>query len=150
MFKQKNEEKTEKKEQEASLTTDDLKNLLEEKEKELADAKNRMIRALADYDNLKKRAESEREEIIKISTEALMQALLPILDNLERAMISAKDHKIHDDVLKGFALIKQQFEDTLKRAGLEEIKAGLAGNVCRCGTYSRIFEAVQRAAKRRV
>lgn len=32
---------------------------------------------------------------------------------------------------------------------LEEIKAGLAGNLCRCGTYSRIFEAVQRAAKQR-
>jgi len=33
--------------------------------------------------------------------------------------------------------------------GLEEIKAGLAGNVCRCGTYSRIFEAVQKAAGRK-
>ncbi len=32
---------------------------------------------------------------------------------------------------------------------LEEIKAGLAGNLCRCGTYSRIFEAVQKAAKQR-
>jgi len=32
---------------------------------------------------------------------------------------------------------------------LEEIKAGLAGNLCRCGTYSRIFEAVQRAARQR-
>ena len=32
---------------------------------------------------------------------------------------------------------------------LEEIKAGLAGNICRCGTYSRIFEAVQQAATRR-
>jgi len=33
--------------------------------------------------------------------------------------------------------------------GLEEIKAGLSGNLCRCGTYSRIFEAVQRAATRK-
>jgi len=32
---------------------------------------------------------------------------------------------------------------------LEEIKAGLTGNLCRCGTYSRIFEAVQTAAKRK-
>ena len=32
---------------------------------------------------------------------------------------------------------------------LDEIKAGLAGNLCRCGTYSRIFEAVQLAAKRK-
>jgi aerobic-type carbon monoxide dehydrogenase small subunit (CoxS/CutS family) len=33
--------------------------------------------------------------------------------------------------------------------GLDEIKAGLAGNLCRCGTYSRIFQAVQLAAQRR-
>ncbi|MFH0887099.1 MAG: nucleotide exchange factor GrpE, partial [bacterium] len=103
--------------------SEDIQKLLEEKEAELAEAKNRMIRALADYDNLRKRSESEREEIVKISNEALMQALLPILDNFDRAIRSAEEHQIHEEVLKGFALINQQFQDILKRAGLEEIQA---------------------------
>jgi aerobic-type carbon monoxide dehydrogenase small subunit (CoxS/CutS family) len=47
-------------------------------------------------------------------------------------------------VVASTALLRKHPKPTL-----EEIKAGLAGNLCRCGTYSRIFEAVQKAAKQR-
>jgi aerobic-type carbon monoxide dehydrogenase small subunit (CoxS/CutS family) len=45
-------------------------------------------------------------------------------------------------VVSGTALLRQNPDPSL-----EEIKVGLAGNLCRCGTYSRVFEAVQKAAK---
>jgi aerobic-type carbon monoxide dehydrogenase small subunit (CoxS/CutS family) len=47
-------------------------------------------------------------------------------------------------VVASTALLRKHPDPTL-----EQIKNGLAGNLCRCGTYSRIFEAVQRAARRR-
>jgi aerobic-type carbon monoxide dehydrogenase small subunit (CoxS/CutS family) len=45
-------------------------------------------------------------------------------------------------VVAGTALLERNPDPSL-----EEIKAGLSGNLCRCGTYSRVFEAVQKAAK---
>ncbi len=49
----------------------------------------------------------------------------------------------------GFVVASTALLNKHPNPSLEEIKTGLAGNLCRCGTYSRIFEAVQQAAKRR-
>ena len=49
----------------------------------------------------------------------------------------------------GFVVASTALLNTHPNPGLEEIKAGLAGNLCRCGTYSRIFAAVQKAAEQR-
>ena len=49
----------------------------------------------------------------------------------------------------GFVVASTALLRTHPNPSLEEIKAGLAGNLCRCGTYTRIFEAVQKAAKQR-
>ncbi len=49
----------------------------------------------------------------------------------------------------GFVVASTALLDKHPKPSLEEIKAGLAGNICRCGTYSRIFAAVQKAAEQR-
>jgi xanthine dehydrogenase YagT iron-sulfur-binding subunit len=49
----------------------------------------------------------------------------------------------------GFVVASTALLNKHPNPSLEEIKAGLSGNLCRCGTYSRIFEAVQKAAKQR-
>ncbi len=49
----------------------------------------------------------------------------------------------------GFVVASTALLSKLPNPSLEEIKAGLAGNICRCGTYSRIFAAVQKAAEQR-
>jgi aerobic-type carbon monoxide dehydrogenase small subunit (CoxS/CutS family) len=49
----------------------------------------------------------------------------------------------------GFVVASTALLSKLPKPSLEEIKAGLAGNICRCGTYSRIFAAVQKAAEQR-
>jgi aerobic-type carbon monoxide dehydrogenase small subunit (CoxS/CutS family) len=49
----------------------------------------------------------------------------------------------------GFVVASTALLAKQQNPSLEEIKAGLSGNLCRCGTYSRIFEAVQRAATRK-
>jgi len=103
---------------------EELKRLAEEKDIKLEEQKNQMLRLMADFDNFKKRAAAEREDIICFSNEALILALLPILDNFERAMRHSDNCKtIDEELLKGFALIKKQLEDVLTKIGLAPIKS---------------------------
>jgi len=73
-----------------------------------------LVRALADYDNLRKRSETEKEIWIKFSSERILTKLLPILDMFE----SAQDH-LKDG---GLAIGLTEFKKILQEEGLEEIK----------------------------
>src|SRR3989338_10961611 len=72
-------------------------------------------RALADYQNLEKRVEEERKLLSKLSASLLIEKLLPVLDNLEKAQIHLKD--------QGLEILIKQFEDILTQEGVEEIAA---------------------------
>ncbi|MGH9867532.1 MAG: nucleotide exchange factor GrpE [Candidatus Polarisedimenticolia bacterium] len=77
-------------------------------------------RARADFDNLRKRVEREREEETTRAGAALVRDILPVLDNLERALA---DPSVTGSVRDGVALIHRQLKDVLVRAGLEPIEA---------------------------
>jgi len=94
-----------------------------EKNKEIEEYKDKYFRALADLDNYRKRAAIEREEIITFANEALVVAMLPIIDSFDRAMDSSRKSGSTEEVIKGVALIKRQLEDTLNRAGVIIIDA---------------------------
>lgn len=105
---------------------EELKTLSEEKDSKLEEQKNQMLRLMADFDNFKKRTITEKEDIICFSNETLILAILPILDNFDRAFLHAaetKDSAVNDELLKGFALIKKQLEDILNKVGLSKIDA---------------------------
>lgn len=102
---------------------DKLKNELSEKDKIIEEQKNKLLRALADFDNYKKRVAIERDEIIRFSNEALITSLLPIIDGFERAILSAEKTNSHEELIKGLALIKKQLEDALKKFGVTVIEA---------------------------
>ena len=87
---------------------------------ELKETKNKLLRALADLDNYKKRAAAEKEDFARFANENLITALIPILDAFDRAM---QTDGADDKFLKGFALIKKMFEDTLEKFGVKEIDA---------------------------
>jgi molecular chaperone GrpE len=86
---------------------------------QLEETKNRLLRALADFDNYKKRAALDREQFVQFANEALITALLPILDGFDRAL----KHKSSAEMIKGLALIKKQLEDVLIKHGVKEIEA---------------------------
>ena len=92
-----------------------------EEKPELEDYKNKLLRALADFDNYKKRAAQELESFVQFANEELIKDILPALDNFNRAFATAKSHK--DEFIKGVALVKKQLEDSLKKFGVEEVKA---------------------------
>lgn len=85
----------------------------------------RLLRTTADFDNFKKRAARERTEAVQFANAALIQKLLPILDNFEMALAaaqSAKDEK-SASLQTGIVMVQSQLKNILAEAGLEEIDA---------------------------
>lgn len=80
----------------------------------VADLENKWKRALADYDNLQKRIGREKEEFIKFATCVLIDKILAVLSDLERAQAHLKD--------QGLELAIGKLKDVLKKEGLEEIE----------------------------
>ena len=100
-----------------------------ELEAELADARRRaeeylndLRRVAADFDNYRKRVARDSEAQAGRAAESIVAELLPVLDNLERA-IDASDHHEEAKVAEGVARVRQQLADILHRRGLEEIGA---------------------------
>ncbi len=80
---------------------------------ELENVKAMLARALADYDNLSKRVERERQDLGKLASISVIIKLLPVLDNLEAAQIHLKD--------QGLAISIVEFKKVLSEEGLTEI-----------------------------
>jgi molecular chaperone GrpE len=83
----------------------------------LTEKESQLLRALADFDNFRKRANVEKEEIGKYSNEQLIKELLPMLDGFDKAIEFASKTG-NENIIKGIALIKKQFEDTLTKFGV--------------------------------
>jgi len=78
------------------------------------------LRALADFDNLRKRTERDSEVSQRLALEALALDLLPVLDNFERAMEAVGADANAEGLKKGMDLIHRQLRDTLCKHGVEE------------------------------
>ncbi len=87
---------------------------------EKADLKDRLLRALADFDNFRRRAERDRSDYVQFANVEMVRDLIPILDDFRRAM---KVETADKDYAKGIELIDQRLFETLRKAGLEPIEA---------------------------
>lgn len=102
-------------------------NLTEEEKlrEELAKEKDKFLRLFAEFENYKRRTSKERLELFKTANQEVLQAMLPVMDDFDRAMVQIA--KTDDEVLlKGVELIHNKLRDTLTSKGLEQvdIKAG--------------------------
>ena len=95
------------------------KELKEESEKDY----DRFLRAQAECDNIIKRNKKEKEEWIKYCNETLIKEMLPVVDNLERAVSHVTDANSVDALREGIKLTLKGLKDILAKSGLEEIKA---------------------------
>ena len=86
----------------------------------LKDQHDRLLRAVADLENYKKRAAKEREEIQRFGVEKLVKDLLPVIDNLDRALAAAKDG---DPLADGVKLVRASLEQSLARHGVKGFSA---------------------------
>ena len=100
-----------------------LKKRLEETEKEAKDHYERLLRVAADFDNYKKRAAKEKEEWMKFANEDLLKAILPFIDNLERAVNHAEKVKDTGVMIEGVRLTVQQLLQILNKFGVSPIES---------------------------
>jgi molecular chaperone GrpE len=83
------------------------------------DYRNRYIRAVADFDNFRKRSDRERADFARYATANVLRDILPVLDNFDRALEHAEEG---DDFHKGVLMIYKQLFDVLQKNGLRVIE----------------------------
>lgn len=93
----------------------------EQLQEELKLEKDKFLRLFAEFENYKRRTAKERIELFKTANQDVMVALLPVLDDFDRAYneISKSEEK---ELLKGVELINNKLKNTLKGKGLEEVE----------------------------
>ena len=90
---------------------------------ELAAAKDHELRAHAELDNYRKRAARELDDRLRYANISLLRDLLPVLDNVDRAIEAAEKQADANALLEGFKMVSQQLGDVLKRHHCERIEA---------------------------
>jgi molecular chaperone GrpE len=98
------------------------KNPLAEMEEELALTKDKLLRLYSEFDNFKKRTIREKIEFSKMASADIILALLPMLDDFERAMKSMSETKQDAAIIEGVNLIYIKLKTTLEQKGLKEMK----------------------------
>jgi molecular chaperone GrpE len=91
-------------------------------QQQLQDSQERNLRAQADFDNFRRRSRQEKEEFAKYASAKLIEQLLPVVDNFERAIASSRGTKDFDSFFKGVEMISRQLEQVLEQEGLKAME----------------------------
>ncbi|WP_297792336.1 nucleotide exchange factor GrpE [uncultured Eudoraea sp.] len=107
-------------ESEINKDQEESKSIEEQLQDELGKEKDKFLRLFAEFENYKKRTSKERMDLFKTAGQEVMTAMLPIMDDFDRALkeISKSTDK---ELFKGVDLINNKFKETLKNKGLQEI-----------------------------
>jgi molecular chaperone GrpE len=81
------------------------------------------LRSQAEMENIIKRNKKEKEDWIKYANETLIKELLPVMDNLEKAISFSREKNSLDALKEGVELTLKNLKDTLTKSGLEEVEA---------------------------
>ncbi|MBE6281728.1 MAG: nucleotide exchange factor GrpE [Bacteroides sp.] len=95
---------------------------LEEAQKEVEDLKDKHLRLSAEFDNYRKRTLKEKAELIKNGAEKTLTAILPVLDDFERAIKNMESSEENKAMLEGVQLIHTKFLKVLAQEGLQKIE----------------------------
>ncbi len=90
-------------------------------EAERDDYLDQLKRVAAEFDNYRKRAARDQENLVARAHERLMKAMLPVVDDLERALVAASEHE-EAQLEEGVRLVARELATALQREGLEEIE----------------------------
>jgi molecular chaperone GrpE len=100
-----------------------LRQYLKAKEVEAKENYDRYLRQVAELENFKKRINREREEAIRFANEALVKDLLPVVDNLERAVAHSKDGGTGKPLVEGVEMVLRGLFDVLAKHGVVQVSA---------------------------
>lgn len=112
-------------EQQQQVQPDAVAAELDRLAKETADLKDKYLRAMAEMENIRRRAEREKTDLIKYGLENVFKDFLPALDSLEQALPEGAEAKANgqDGYREGMLMVKKQLLDVFKKHGLEPISA---------------------------
>lgn len=102
---------------------DSLRKALQEKEEEYKTLYEKHLRLLSEFDNYRKRTVRERADLLKTAGEEVIQALLPVLDDFERALKSTQQSTDPQAIKEGIILIQNKLSNALSQKGLEPMNA---------------------------
>lgn len=94
---------------------------IEKLQQEVKEHQDRLLRTVADMENLRRRTAREKDEIRKFGIGALIEDLLPVLDNLQMGLTAASKHPETAEVCKGFEVVSRQLAQILENHGLQRI-----------------------------
>lgn len=100
----------------------DLQKQLDEANEKIANLEDKYLRQVAEFDNYRKRTLKEKAELIKNGGEKTIEAILPILDDFERALANMAKDENAQEILTGVELIYNKFTTILKQNGLQKIE----------------------------
>ena len=112
-------EQTQQEKEEKELTVEEQ---LEAANAEIASLKDQLLRKIAEFDNYRKRTLKEKTELILNGGEKTIVAILPVVDDMERALKNMKEAENINAVLEGVELIYKKFMDILGRQGVSVIE----------------------------
>jgi molecular chaperone GrpE len=98
-------------------------NPMEELQNQLEEAKDKYIRLSAEFDNYRKRTQREKMDLIRYGSEDVMKAILPLVDDFERAIQHSETATDIESLRQGLVLIHIKFSDFLKANGVKVIEA---------------------------
>ncbi|RJP23536.1 MAG: nucleotide exchange factor GrpE [Candidatus Abyssobacteria bacterium SURF_5] len=102
------------------MTPEEVAKIAQEKEEYY----DRLLRTQADFDNYRKRIQKEQASLIKYGAENVLREILPVVDNLERAVDSARKHGDSNFQLReGIELVLAQLRETLGRLGVKPVES---------------------------
>jgi molecular chaperone GrpE len=90
---------------------------------DMEELKKDNLRVLADSENFKKRLLREKEDYFKFATSAILEEIIPVVDNLDLALAHGKQTEVCKDLVTGVEMTMNIFLDTMKKHGLEQIGA---------------------------
>ena len=88
----------------------------------IAELSDKYLRQVAEFDNYRKRTMKEKADLIKNGGERVMESILPVLDDFERALANMSKDESAKDILTGIELIHNKFIGILKQNGLQKIE----------------------------
>jgi molecular chaperone GrpE len=84
---------------------------------------DKYLRLAAEFENFKRLSQRDQREYTRFANESLLRELLPVVDNLERAIKSSKENPGNDGLIQGLELVLKQFLETLGKFGVRPVKS---------------------------
>jgi len=107
----------------AAPSVEMLQQQIAEKDKELADLKDKYLRVLAEAENARKRIRQQSDDSVRVQRENLLRDLLPIVDNLERAVEAARGGGNGQPIVEGVEMVLRGLLDFLRANGVTQVNS---------------------------